>query len=368
MVRIGLIATVVVLSALSAQAQESKARAAGAEPSAADKVRDNPNDVMALNTLAGERLREVIGLIESQPDEALARLQSFEELLAGLKASTPAAKSLIGRIQAATENYRDQIAAARTPLAELEKQLVETPDNVQALQRYWTKVSMQIAPRARTEPDAAAQQLASVKATLAKVGDAAKEEGTRRQLEVVQRMMKSLEGMIEAGLKLTALIGKDAAPLGVEAWVNGAPLTDDDLKGKVVLLDFWAIWCGPCIATFPHLREWHEKYADKGLVIIGLTRYYEYDWNAAEQRASKVAGTSHEAEQAMLVQFAEHHGLKHRFGIQGDRDVSEFYGVTGIPHVVVIDQQGKIRLMRVGSGDKNAQDIGDLLAKLLGPA
>jgi len=100
-------------------------------------------------------------------------------------------------------------------------------------------------------------------------------------------------------------------------------------------------------------------------VIIGLTGYYEYDWNEADKRASKVAGTSHEVEQAMLVKFAEHHGLKHRFGIQAGNDVSEFYGVTGIPHVVVIDQQGTIRMMRVGSGEKNAKDIGDLLAALL---
>ena len=57
--------------------------------------------------------------------------------------------------------------------------------------------------------------------------------------------------------------------------------------------------------------------------------------------------------------------IEHRFGIQGDNDTSEFYGVTGIPHVVVIDQQGKVRMMRVGSGDKNAQDIGGLLAELL---
>ena len=71
-------------------------------------------------------------------------------------------------------------------------------------------------------------------------------------------------------------------PLAVKNWVNGTQLTDADRKGKVVLLDFWAVWCGPCIATFPHLREWNEKYADKGLVVIGLThKDYGFVWDEA---------------------------------------------------------------------------------------
>ena len=64
-------------------------------------------------------------------------------------------------------------------------------------------------------------------------------------------------------------ISQPTFPLEVEAWVNGNALTDKELEGKVVLIDFWAVWCGPCIATFPHLREWRDKYSDKGLVIIG---------------------------------------------------------------------------------------------------
>ena len=72
-----------------------------------------------------------------------------------------------------------------------------------------------------------------------------------------------------------------------------------------MLLDFWAVWCGPCIATFPHLREWNEKYAGKGLVMIGLTDYYNFDWDEKAGKAThsrdKVAP---EKEQAMLVKFA----------------------------------------------------------------
>ena len=182
-----------------------------------------------------------------------------------------------------------------------------------------------------------------------------------------KRSIDSMARTVEAGKKLTEMIGKDAAPLKVESWVNGSPLTDGDLKGKVVFLDFWAVWCGPCIATFPHLREWNETYGNKGLVMIGLTNYYNFKWDGEAKKAarSQEKVTSAE-EQEMLVKFAQSHDLKHRFAIESDRSLSEYYGVTGIPHVVVIDQQGKIRLMKVGSGEENAKEIGALLDKLLG--
>ena len=107
--------------------------------------------------------------------------------------------------------------------------------------------------------------------------------------------------------------------------------------------------------SFPHLRDWHEKYADQGLTIVGLTRYFEYDWNDADKRPSQWPARRTQPSGRCSSKFAEHHGLKHRIGIQGANDVSDFYRVTGIPHVVVIDRQGKIRMMRVGSRRQDCQ-------------
>jgi hypothetical protein len=72
-----------------------------------------------------------------------------------------------------------------------------------------------------------------------------------------------------------------------------------------------------------------------------------------------------EDEQAMLVKFAEAHKLKHRFAIQESSELSDFYGVRGIPQIVVIDQQNKVQLIRVGSGEENAKAVSEVLEKLL---
>ena len=103
-------------------------------------------------------------------------------------------------------------------------------------------------------------------------------------------------------------------------------------------------------------------------MIIGLTQYYNYAWDDKTGRATRAAGGAKitpEEEQTMLVKFAEKHDLHHRFAIQKGRSLSEYYGVTGIPHVVMIDRTGTVRLIRVGSGEANAQDISQMLEKLI---
>jgi len=65
---------------------------------------------------------------------------------------------------------------------------------------------------------------------------------------------------------------------GIDAWINGGPLTMEELRGKVVLIDFWTYTCINCIRTFPYLKQWHSRYADDGLVIVGVhTPEFEFE-------------------------------------------------------------------------------------------
>jgi thiol-disulfide isomerase/thioredoxin len=65
------------------------------------------------------------------------------------------------------------------------------------------------------------------------------------------------------------ITGKPMPPLDVSNWVNGE-IKPDDMKGKILVVDFYATWCGPCMAAIPHNNEMMEKYKDKGVLIIGV--------------------------------------------------------------------------------------------------
>ncbi|NOJ30367.1 MAG: thiol-disulfide isomerase, partial [Nitrososphaeraceae archaeon] len=67
----------------------------------------------------------------------------------------------------------------------------------------------------------------------------------------------------------------------ISEYINTEPISFDDLKGKVVLVDFWTYSCINCIRTIPHLNEWYNKYSDKGLVIVGIhTPEFEFEKNS----------------------------------------------------------------------------------------
>lgn len=217
----------------------------------------------------------------------------------------------------------------------------------------------------RSNPKLAKVQIDQFKEFL---GGIAAEEGVLKMLvENAKRTTDMLDRSLENELKRAELIGKKALPLQADVFVNGAPITDEELKGKVVLLDFWAVWCGPCIATFPHLREWQDKYADKGLVIIGVTNYYKYDWDEENKRIKSDKELTPENEQKALVKFAEHHNLKHRFMVAPSGSTfSKDYAVSGIPQAVLIDKEGNIRMIKVGSGEANAHALDEMIKELLG--
>ena len=166
------------------------------------------------------------------------------------------------------------------------------------------------------------------------------------------------------------LIGKPVPGIAGDFALNGKPVKLSDLKGKVVLLDFWAVWCGPCRACFPHLRELNKEYKDKGLEIVGITSYYQ-DY-AFDKKAGKLVEAekklSKEEEQTMLKDFADSNKLTYRLQAAAGDDIKtvyQDYKVRGIPQMVVIDRKGIVRMIKVGSGEENAKAIEMEIKKLI---
>ncbi|MEZ6135600.1 MAG: TlpA disulfide reductase family protein [Pirellulaceae bacterium] len=195
------------------------------------------------------------------------------------------------------------------------------------------------------------------------------DEATGKQLARYVGTIKSSRDRLQAALEREKLVGTNAPPLDATHFIGMPKTSMEDLKGKVVLLDFWAVWCGPCIATFPHLTEWHEKYSSKGLTIVGITKFYNYQWDDEAGRATSVRGESvaEEDELAMLEKFREAYGLHHGFAVlPKTSEYSQAFHVTGIPTAVLLDKEGKIRMIKVGSGEANAQALQAEIEALLG--
>lgn len=171
------------------------------------------------------------------------------------------------------------------------------------------------------------------------------------------KQQPALKSRYEAELTSARLIGGSSPELIAARWLdsNGMKLTE--LRGKVALLDFWAMWCSACIAAYPHYRDYQAKYAARGLEVIGVTRFYG--------RSDAEDNLSREQELKSLQSFKTKYKMTWPFAVAKLDDVTndDRYGVAAMPTVVLIDRRGNIRHIKRGTGDykKLAKQIEKLL-------
>ncbi|HEX8287176.1 MAG TPA: TlpA disulfide reductase family protein [Pyrinomonadaceae bacterium] len=153
------------------------------------------------------------------------------------------------------------------------------------------------------------------------------------------------------------LLGETAPALAdIDKWFPGQSQTLEALRGKVVLLDFWATWCAPCIEAFPHLSEWYQDYAKDGFTILGVTRYY------GEAQGFKVDEAT---EIEFLQRFKQKHNISYDFVVAKGQANQIYYDAMAIPTAVLIDRKGVIRYIESGTSSTRIEEMRAMLLKLL---
>jgi len=139
---------------------------------------------------------------------------------------------------------------------------------------------------------------------------------------------------------LSPKVGKAAPEFSAKEWINSQkPLTLAGLRGKVVVVDFWATWCGPCVECIPRLNELQNKYSGKNFQLLSFVK---------------------EGNQTMDPFLTKRH-VEYPIGLESGS--LDDYGITSIPYAFVIDQNGRI----IWQGNSGSSEMDKVIAKALGP-
>jgi thiol-disulfide isomerase/thioredoxin len=138
-----------------------------------------------------------------------------------------------------------------------------------------------------------------------------------------------------------------APELASGSWINSEPLKLKDLRGRVVLIEFWTFGCYNCRNTLPFVKSWNDRYREKGLTVIGV-HSPEFD----EER--KVENLRREVSSL---------GISYPVVTDNDYQTWKAYNVEAWPTTFLLDKQGRIRWMHVGEGDYDKAE--QLIQKLL---
>ncbi len=151
----------------------------------------------------------------------------------------------------------------------------------------------------------------------------------------VSTLVRSLAVALVAATPVFAVSTSAPAPGFSLQTRGGQTLKLADLRGQVVMINFWATWCGPCRQEMPLLEQIHKKYKPLGFTMVGVN--VEPDSKAAEAWLAK----------EMPVSFP--------IAFDTDSQVSKLYKVAGMPSTVIVDRKGNVRVIHKGykPGDEN---------------
>jgi peroxiredoxin len=178
--------------------------------------------------------------------------------------------------------------------------------------------------------------------------------GIRGRLSIALPLLFALTaGLVQAGAPAQPKFVEDSedgslegqkAPDFTLTTLDGKKVQLSRLKGKVVLLDFWASWCGPCRRSMPHLQETYSQYKDKGLVVVGINV---------------------DKEQGKAKEFLSGLTVAYPLALDPTSKVLGSYQVMQMPTAFLIDKKGVIRHKIVGFSDNIAKTTSAQIEELL---
>ena len=157
------------------------------------------------------------------------------------------------------------------------------------------------------------------------------------------------EAARDQGTPFAVAAVQGAAPnfTGISNWFNSAPLNIADLRGKVVLVDFWTYGCVNCVNTLPHVTALYSKYKDRGLVVVGIhTPEFPFERSASNVQAA-----------------LKRHGITYPVAQDNDSQTWNAYRNQYWPAQYIVDQSGKIVFQHDGEG--RYEEIDRTIARLL---
>lgn len=149
-------------------------------------------------------------------------------------------------------------------------------------------------------------------------------------------------GLVDRLASPAALPTQGMAPsfTGATAWINGAPVSIDSLRGKVVLVDFWTYGCINCLRTLPHVKAWVERYGPDGFVVVGV--------HAPE--------FAHERDLRNVQKAVKDLGIGYRVAVDNDFKIWRAYGNQYWPAHYFVDAEGRIRHHQFGEGNETRSE------------
>lgn len=142
-------------------------------------------------------------------------------------------------------------------------------------------------------------------------------------------------GLLATGYDETsALVGRQAPDVTSPAWINSQPLDMAALQGKVVLVEFWTFGCYNCRNIEPKIKEWHQRYAARGLVVLTIhSPEFNYEKNVDAVRA-----------------YVRDHQITYAVAVDNDYANWRRFGNRYWPCIYLVDKRGTIRYVRAGEG------------------